>query len=211
MIAWLHQNFPIGKNYLVCQNHNDQINSFLAERLVAPFQSGRKHNLWGEAAKKLPLIGKQLGWIPNSLPAIFLSETVEQEIADAIATTENLLQPQPRHFDIARNMLSRFNLLNLAQQNPLHLSEGETKILWFLTQWLKKPEYLIIGYLPAGLSKRSIKDVINFLAEEQLSTNNTPTIILGYEPVQIDWCAALFSDQHWRIITAWPDQTNIVA
>ena len=85
MIEWLNQNFPVGKNYLVCQNDKEQINSLLMERLVAPFQTGRKHNLWGEAAEKLPQIGKRLGWVPNKLPAIFLTETVENEIDEELS------------------------------------------------------------------------------------------------------------------------------
>jgi len=198
MIEWLNQNFPVGKNYLVCQNDKEQINSLLMERLVAPFQTGRKHNLWGEAAEKLPQIGKRLGWVPNKLPAIFLTETVENEIGDALAVSNDYLQPAPEHLEVARELLNRFDLLHLAPRNPLFLSEGETKILWFLTQWVKKPIYLIIGYLPAGLSKQRISDVINFLSGEKQTCDNSPVIILGYQPDQADWCANLFSSNKWQ-------------
>lgn len=204
MIEWLYQNFPIGRNYLVCQNQKEQINSFLMERLVVPFHTGRKHNLWGEVAEKLPLIGKQLGWVPNKIPAIFLTETVENEIADALAAAENYLQPNHNHFKMARTLLNRFNLLNLAQQNPLFLSEGETKILWFLTQWVKKPAYLIIGYLPSCLSGQKIKDVFYFLNTESKVSNPYPVIILGYHPDQTDWCGELFSHEEWQVIPTLP-------
>jgi len=204
MIEWLDQNFPIDKNYLVCQNHKEQLNSFLMERLVEPFHSGRKHNLWGEVAERLPLIGKKLGWVPNKMPAIFLTETVENEIADALAASENYLQSTHNHFKIARNLLSRFNLLNLAQRNPLFLSEGETKIIWFLIQWVKKPTYLIIGYLPSSLSVQKVKDVFNFLNTERKTSNPYPVIILGYHPDRTDWCGELFSLREWQVIPSLP-------
>lgn len=205
MIEWLGQNFPIGKNYLVCQRDKEQINSFLMERLVAPFQTGRKHNLWGEVAKKLPQIGQQLGWVPNKLPGIFLTEKVENEIADAMAVTNNYLQPVPEHIDKARQLLKRFDLINLASRNPSFLSEGETRIVWLLTQWVKRPIYFIIGYLPPGLSRQRIKDVINFLDEETKNSDDTPAIILGYQPDQSDWCASLFSNEKWQTIPNWQE------
>jgi energy-coupling factor transporter ATP-binding protein EcfA2 len=211
MIDWLGQNFPVGKNYLVCQSHKEQINSFLMERLVVPFQTGRKHNLWGEVAKKLPQIGQKLGWVPNKVPAIFLTETVEDEIADAMAAASNCLQPVQEHIEKARELLNRFNLLNLAHRNPSFLSEGETKIVWLLTQWVKRPIYFIIGYLPSGLSRQRIKNVIDFLNDETKNSDNTPVIILGYQPDQTDWCTNLFSNEEWQIIPNWHEQTNLIA
>lgn len=198
MLEWLNQNFPIGKNYLVCQNDKEQINNFLMKQLVAPFQTGRKHNLWGVAARELPQIGRQLGWVPNKIPAIFLAETVENEIADALAAANDYLHPIAEHLEAARILLNRFDLLHLAQRNPLFLSEGETKIIWFLTQWVKQPTYLIIGYLPAGLSKQRIKDVLNFLGEEKQTNENSPVVIMGYQPNQADWCANLLSSNEWQ-------------
>ena len=113
MIEWLYQNFPIGKNYLVCQGHKEQINSFIEARLIAPFHAGRKHNLWGEFAARLPQIGKQVGWIPNKMPAIFLTETVEHEIADALAAAEDYLEPHDKHFQTARKLLGQFDFVHL--------------------------------------------------------------------------------------------------
>jgi energy-coupling factor transporter ATP-binding protein EcfA2 len=205
MIEWLDQNFPIGKNYLVCQDHKEQINSFIEARLVASFHAGRKHNLWGEIAARLPQIGKQVAWVPNKMPAIFLNETVEHEIADALAAAEAYLQPGDKHIETARKLLSQFDLLHLAQQNPFFLSEGETKMLWLLTQWVKKPVYLIIGYLPSGLSKQKIHSILSFIIEQKNRPDRNPAIILGYQPDQADWCANLISDKEWQIIPNWPE------
>jgi ABC-type molybdenum transport system ATPase subunit/photorepair protein PhrA len=205
MMAWLGENFPAGKNYLVGQNHKEQINSFLIERMVVPFQSGRKHRLWGIEAERLHQIGRKLGWVPNKIPGTFLSDTVENEIADAAAAAENYMQPLHQHLDIARNLLSRLNLLHLAQSHPLFLSEGETKILWFLTQWVKKMSYLIIGYLPSSLSISKVSELVNFMLEENGRLDSQPVIILGYEPSQIEWCQGLFSHQDWQVVSALPE------
>lgn len=205
MLAWLYQNFPISKNYLVRQDFSEQINSYLRQRLVAPFQSGRKHNLWGATAATLPQLGKQLGWVPNKIPAIFLSTTVEHEIADAGAAAENKLQPDDQHFEIARKLLNQFGIHHLAQHNPFYLSQGETKILWFITQWLKKPRYLIIGHLPSGLSEHNIHTILNFMMNQKPALDQSPTIILGYQPDQADWCARLFTETAWQSLAAWPD------
>lgn len=203
MITWLQQNFPPGKNYLVHQNDKEQINSFLADRIVMPFQIGRKHNLWGEIATKLPQIGKKLGWVPNKIPGTFLAETVERELADALAATESNFKPHTLHFENARNLLTQFNLLSISQQSPLSLSQGEMKLIWFLSQWVKKPEYLIIGYLPSGLSKTRIRNIIKFVTKKQDQTVNGPSVILGYQRSNTEWCNELFSDKNWRVIPHW--------
>jgi len=205
MMAWLTQNFPIGKNYLVAQQHKEQINTLLMEHLVAPFQAGRKHNLWGELAEQLPQIGKRLGWVPTKIPALFLTDTVENEIADAAATAENLLQPSGRHFEIANFLLNRLNLMYLAQRHPLFLSDGETKIVWLLTQWVKQPDYLVIGYLPSSLFASKVNELIKFMLEETSRMPSHPVIILGYQTDQIDWCQQLFSHHDWQVVLNLPD------
>jgi len=206
MIGWLRNNFPVGHHYLVQQEQKEQINAILTEQLVSPFQSGRKHNLWGAAAKKLPLIGKKLGWVPNKIPATFLNGTVEAEIADAVGAAENYFEPLPRHFQLAQQLLSRFDLSHLAAQNPLFLSEGETKILWFLTQWVKKPEYLVIGYLPAALSTYRITEMVNFIIDQE---SNSPTLVLGFQPDDAGWYAPLLSHSDWKIISERSWHSNL--
>lgn len=203
MIDWFYRNFPAGKNYLVCQTESEQINSFLMQRLVAPFQAGRKHNLWGKLAKGLPLIGRKIGWVPNKLPVTFLNETVELEIADADAARQNLLKPEKENVECARELLQILKLTELAPCNPFFLSEGETKMIWLLTQWAKQPEYLIIGYLPSSLSARSTRNMIQFFLEQKMKNDSHPVIILGYLADQTDWCRELLSHEDWIVTKQW--------
>ena len=204
MIESLLNNFPAGKNYLVCQEYSEQINSFLFEKLVSPFQHRHRQNLWGSAAKNLPLLGRNIGWIPNKIPATFLSETVESEIAEACSVQENILQPEKKHFIATRKLLDQFNLTELSGRNPFFLSEGETKMVWFFTQWMKQPDYLIIGYLPSGLSKPRIQNVLDFFVEQEEESTRHPVIILGYIAHQRDWCASLLEQKNWENISHCP-------
>ena len=93
---------------------------------------------------------------------------------------------------------------------PLFLSEGEAKILWFLTQWVKQSKYLIIGYLPASLSNQRIKDFINFFNEEKQISKKSPVIILGYQSDQTDWCTNLLSNKQWQVISSWTGKINSI-
>ncbi len=210
MMSWLAENFPAGKNYLVCQNDKEQLNLFVTEHLLTPFQTGRKQNLWGAEAEKLPQIGRKLGWVPNKIPATFLTDTVENEIADAAAAAENCMQALQQHLDSSRNLLHRLNLLHLAQQHPLSLSEGETKMLWFLTQWVKKINYMIIGYLPSSLSATRVNELVNFILEKTNRIDACPVMILGYEANQIEWCKDLLSRLDWQVISSLPEYKKAI-
>lgn len=205
MIEWLSKNFPLGSNYLVCQTHSEQINQLIADRLITPFQHGRKHILWGQIAEQLPLVGKRLGWVPNKIGLSFLNETVELELADAFAVQENIFQPEARHNNQARDLLKQFRLTELKDQNPFSLSEGETKLLWFLTQWIKQPEYFVVGYLPTSLSNQRIQLIIDFLLDKANEGIKHQVIILGYHSSQAEWFKPLRSNSDWNIVTRLPD------
>ncbi len=204
MINWLTQNFDIGRNYLVAQQHSEQINALLAERLVAPFQIGRKHNLWGELARQLPAIGRRLGWVPNQLPALFLNRTVLEEIADAAAAAEQLIEPMEHHFEQANQLLAKLHLEPLVHRSPLSLSEGETKIVWLLTQWIKSPDFLIIGYLPANLFASKVVELIDFISDFSNRQPGPKTVLLGYQAEQIDWCERLLARSDWHKLDSLP-------
>lgn len=209
MINWLHRHFPAGKNYLVSQTEKEQINSLLTARLVTPLQQGRKHNLWGKVAEKLPFIGKKLGWVPNRIPGTFLTSTVELEIADALAAAASLVMPLDRHLELAAKLLDKLDLSYLSGQNPLSLSQGETKLTWLLTQWVKQPEYLIIGYLPTSLSSRRVQLVLDFIHDSSQQTRSNLTIILGFQRDHTKWCSSLFSHANWQVIPTLPHfETN---
>jgi energy-coupling factor transporter ATP-binding protein EcfA2 len=205
MIEWLSKNFPRGSNYLVCQTHSEQINQWIANHLILPFQHGRKHILWGKIAEQLPLVGKRLGWVPNKIGLSFLNETVALELADAFAVQENIFQPEARHCNQARDLLNQFKLAELSDQNPFSLSEGETKLLWFLTQWIKQPEYFVVGYLPTSLSNQRIEFIIDFLLDKANERTRHSVIILGYHSSQTEWYKSLRSRLDWSIVSRLPD------
>ncbi len=197
MMNWLTQHFEIGRNYLIAQQHREQLNTLIFERLVAPFQIGRKQHLWGELARQLPAIGRRLGWVPNQIQALFLNRTVEEEIADAAGAAERLLRPQQRHLELAIHLLDQLRLSHLAHRPPLSLSEGETKIVWLLTQWVKSADYLVIGDLPANLFAPKVAELTDFILAPSNRRFGPKTIILGYQPDQIDWCRHILARSDW--------------
>jgi len=204
MIEWLRHEFPRPFHYLVALRDTEEINRFLESRLVQPFQQGRKQKLWGREAQDLPIIGRRTGWVPNASVGAFLNETVEMEIADAFAASENYAASASRFLPEARSLLQRFDLSSLSQQNPYFLSEGESKLLWLLTQWAKQPEFLIIGYLPANLSQHRLAQVVDFLFETRAGSTMTPTCVLGFVPDSAEWCLSLNGSRDWKIVDAWP-------
>ena len=204
MIEWLHDNFPHGSNYLIEQEDAEQINNCMSRQLVLPAYVGRKHGLWGEAAQRLSSIGNIIGWVPNKLLTTFFADSVEMEIADACAAREGLLQSNKYHLDQTQEILAHFNFLHFAQRNPYFLSEGETKLLWFLTQWVKQSEYMIIGHLPSSLSKKRTDDVVNFILKSESNFESSTTIILGFVVHQRDWFTTLLKDSKWKISQMLP-------
>ena len=124
------------------------------------------------------------------------------EIAEAFAAKQKLVQSNSLHLESGHKLLAQFDLLYLAQRNPYTLSEGETKLIWFLMQWAKQPLYLVIGYLPLSLSKKRTKDVVDFLKQALEYGNNKFTVILGYLPAQAGWLRELLTSQRWTNILA---------
>ncbi|MDZ7264396.1 MAG: hypothetical protein ONB16_07415 [candidate division KSB1 bacterium] len=201
MIKDISHNFPATHHYLICQADAEQINLHLMQKLVQPFHKGRKHSLWSATARQLPDLGRQIGWVPNKLPGTFLSETVVMEIADAYAAPRNSLKALPEHIRRAEDLLQRLQLSELAQRNPFSLSEGETKLVWLLTQWAKKPDYLIIGYLPTSLSPPNISRVLDFLMDDHSSSGRQPVLIFGCLANHMEWCRPLLECGDWEVIT----------
>jgi ABC-type molybdenum transport system ATPase subunit/photorepair protein PhrA len=187
MKEWLQKKFPHGYNYFVAQQDAEQINQYMSRRLFLPTYDRSKQSLWGESARNLSAMGSKIGWVPNKLLAAFLAETVEMEIAEACAASEGLLQSKKKHVDYARELLAQLNLLQVAQKNPYTLSEGEVKLLWFITQWVKQPEYLIIGHLPSSLSIRRTHELLDFIWTSINNSKINKTIILGYVVCQKHW------------------------
>ncbi len=204
MLELLRKNFTGSQHYLISQTDAEEINRFVGKSLLQPFEQRRRQGLWGAAAKKLPEMGRKIGWVPNAMVATFLNGTAELEIADSCAAADNLAQPRAKHLQIARTLMHKFNMNHLANQNPFLLSEGEAKLLWFLTQWVKRPEYLIVGYLPTNLSRRRIERLIEFLLRKTEGTGYCPTLVMGYLNESSQWCAPLLESHVWKKLNSWP-------
>ena len=204
MIDWLYKNILRGSNYLVEQKDAEQINDYVSKQLIRPFYIGRKQSLWGETADKLSISGKKIGWVPNKLPASFLADTVESEIADAFAAQEGMLQSDKKHCNQAREIMQQLNISHLGQYRPYYLSDGEKKLLWFITQWVKQPEYLIVGHLPSSLSKTRTDELLDFLIQSETESKNNITMVLGYIAQQNSWCSKLQTNEKWKIIHKLP-------
>ena len=198
MFAYLSKHFPRSHHYLVEERRQDDIDNFFIEKLFDPFGKGSKHTIWGEQAREFSIIGSRLGWVPDHVPVVFFRETVEHEIADALASKQNRLVGEENEIEQARFLLEQIGISDLSGQNPYFLSQGETKLVWFLSQWAKLPDYLVISYLPAGLSQQRINRLLAFLLNSEKMADflkvSSPTFVLGYLDHDKRWYENLISE-----------------
>ncbi|MCI0496120.1 hypothetical protein L0Z72_14030 [candidate division KSB1 bacterium] len=208
MLNQLRTHFPEGRHYLVFQRHEDEINSYFEQALYTRFQFLHKNELWSKASEQLPHWGRLIGWVPDHFQLLFLSESVEMEIAEAIALKKNQFTVGLAEIEAANLLLTKLKIAHLAKRNPFFLSQGETKMLWLLCQWAKFPEHLIIGNLPAHLSQQRLPLVFDFLtASDQLAQElgfHGPTIILGCEHSQHECYSPLLEHITWEVRDQWP-------
>ena len=210
MLNFLAEHFPPQFNYLVRQQIGGEIDSFFKAALYYRTESVHKKELWGKMSQRIPHWGKQLGWVPDHLPLLFLSETVELEIAEAFCSQYGRLNANEGDLSIARSLLTALKLSELSDRNPYFLSEGETKLVWLLSQWAKQPQYLIASNLPTSLSAHRLKTVIEFLtSSEKISTtignSNPPILILGCLENQNQWFDGLLLNPKWKLVAKWPE------
>ena len=209
MLNCLKKYFPPNAHYLILQKSQDEINSYFLGALFAGTQFMHKKDLWGKASEKIPQWGKQLGWVPDHFSLVFLSETVELEIAEALALKHSKYTTSKKELSIARSLLNKLGISELKDRNPFFLSEGETKMVWLLSQWAKLPQYLIIGNLPLSLSKNKLDKVLHFLLNSNNIANKMgfvgPTIILGCHGEKNNWYHELLSEPTWQLKTTWTE------
>ena len=198
MIENLRSNFPRGRHYLVRQKEPGEIDAIMRQGLFAQLQRGRKRNLWGELAGQLPEWGRRIGWVPDNFPLVFFSETVIGEIAGAMAAVDNRIVPTRRELRRAAVLLRQLGLADLSRRNPFQLSQGETKLMWFLCQWAKSPEYLVIGHAPTSLSVRRVAHLVEFLREASKAATSEimPTLVLGYTAGDRTWYQDLLTGNY---------------
>ena len=203
MIDYLKNHFPGGVHYLIRQSGPGAIDGSFKRQIFDPAQKAARHKIWGQG-QNVTEIGRLLGWVPDHFPLIFFSDTVIQEIANSMASRENRVNGNKEEKDRAGFLLDRLGLSHLAERQPYLLSEGETKAVWFLCQWVKGPEYLIIGHLPSVLSERSQESILAFLEDsESLVVTmgfQPPTFILGYLKTDRQWYGRLLSDDKWQLV-----------
>jgi len=203
MIHYLKSHFPRGYHYLIRQSEPGEIDGSLKSRIFDPAQKAERHNIWGQV-QNVSEIGRRLGWVPDHFPLIFFSDTVVQEIANSMASRDNRVNGNEEEKDSAGFLLDRLGLSHLADRQPYFLSEGETKAVWFLCQWVKGPEYLIIGHLPSVLSERSQESILSFLEDSESLARTRgflpSTLILGYLKSDRPWYGRLLSDEKWQLV-----------
>jgi ABC-type molybdenum transport system ATPase subunit/photorepair protein PhrA len=176
------------------------MDTIVSRRLFSSLQRGRKRNLWGELAGQLPEWGRKIGWVPDNFPFVFFSGTVAGEIAGAAAAVDNKIGLVRGGLRRAAILLRQMELTNLSRRNPFQLSQGESKLVWFLCQWAKSPDYLVIGHVPTSLSARRVADLVTFLkSASRLATAASatfPTLILGYTTGDLQWYQDLLTDDY---------------
>ena len=198
MIDSLYRNFPRGRHYLVHQQEPGEIDTIISRGLFTQLQRGRKRNLWGELAGQLPEWGRKIGWVPDNFPLVFFSETVTGEIAGTMAASNNRIGTPRDELRRAAVLLRQMELTDLSRRNPFQLSQGETKLVWFLCQWAKSPEYLVIGHLPTSLSARRVAHLVGFLkkASTAAAGDAMPTLVLGYTAGDQRWYQDLLTEDY---------------
>ena len=209
MLNFLIKHFPANANYLIVQKTQDEINSFFTEILFNRTQFSHKKDIWGKTSEMLPQWGKQLGWVPDHFALLFLSETVELEIAESLSLKYGKLVANQKDITIARSLLNKLGIPELSSRNPFFLSEGETKLVWLLIQWAKLPQYLIVGNLPTSLSNTRFNIVMDFLINsneyaQEIGFDESPVIILGCQNKGENWCQKIISSSDWQLLNSWP-------
>ena len=201
IIDYLTSHLPAGRNYLVAEGTRGEIDQFLLKELYGDEKDSSRHGIWNERERSVSEIGKRIGWVPTNIPLVFFTDNVLEEIASASAVRRNEITPHTEDYDVARILLQHVDLLSLAQRQPHFLSEGETKIIWFLCQRAKAPEYLIIGDLPAAFSENRTAKLVDVLLRSDDICNSVeimcPTFVLGYSPERADWTKPLQKNTQW--------------
>lgn len=197
--------FPKGSNYLILSNDLLKVNSYFMNQIYIQTSSIHKKEIWGEKSRLTTQYGKEIGWVPDQFDHIFFADTVRGEIAEALINRNNELIPEEADFLEADNLIAELKIEHLSQSNPFFLSEGETKLLWFISQFAKAPQYMIITNLTAGLSRARVLLVIDFILKSlsigKIGRIMSPTYIIGLSPKDHDFITMLQQIGHWHILS----------
>ncbi len=204
LLDFLAHHFRPAGNYFVQQKNENQIEKALAGCLQFPGQNRERIKMNRKARRELDVLNRKIGWVPDSLPRIFLADTVELEIAEALAARDNLLFAEKQHCDEALALLTEFQVLPLAGKNPFYLSAGESKLIWLLTQLAKQPEYLIIGNLSLNLSRSRIEQLLEYFEKLPTNVHGQLSIILGLSrSFSQDNLLKKITQRKWKLTEKW--------
>ena len=202
----LNHHFSSGL-FLVKENVPGEIEQYLTAILFDPINQTSRHGIWGAEAQTISEIGKWLGWLPSQVPLLFFADTVVQEIANSFAAVNRKAAGSDRQRKKADQILKELDLAHLRKRNPYTLSLGESKIIWFINQWAKQPEYLIVSDFKAGLSNllqnRLVQFIQNMMKVSQ-KTGKMKAVILGVHPKAKLWAQNLEKDG-WQVLQGFLD------
>lgn len=202
-LSLIEETFSRRFHYLLRQKTGQEITDFFRETLYMPFLSGHKKTMWGSFSKTLPKIGRKIGWVPDGIPLIFFNQTVHSEIAESSSISRGQIQAADADFQFATELLTLFELADIAYRNPFFLSGGETKIVWFITQWAKRPAFLFISSSGQSLSRYRTNQLLHFLKESDSLAEyfgfHGPTIVLGITQSESDQYQDLLSNNKWLV------------
>ena len=204
MIELLRRHFPPEHHYFARQRLPDAIDRFCRRMLYEPIVSGPRHSLWSPATAAVSRLGSLIGWVPESLPAVFFFESVRMELAACFAAAENRVYGGDTHIAAADRLLEAAGITRLAPSQPYSLSDGETKLVRFLGQLAKAPEYLIMSNPERGLSDGSLERLAAVISLETVSASagsGFPVFILGCPAGEPGRLQSLLSPPRWRTVT----------
>ncbi len=203
VLAHLQQAFPAPHHYGVIQRHSLEIDQFmdsLFPELYSPSSPNRSISMdYSEAHSTV-------GWVFQLEQPIFLTTSVQDEIATSFCALNNSLKVTGEAKRKALELLTYFNLMYVAERNPFILSQGETKIVWLICQWIKASSYLVISNLQADLSVQHQQTLWSFLMNSQTYAKSfkikQPQLIVGFNKLP-KWIHPNSVDSDWQFINQW--------
>ena len=213
MLKILREHFPSGIHYLVRETEHDEIDRVLKQLLRYPETETSHRRSWNPASDDLDRIGRRLGWVPHTLPLSFFFETVRDEVASGFMAGRTSVEGDPNTAEHAHRLIRRMGLTHLESRHPFSLSSGETRLVWFLCQWAKTPEYMVIENGYSGLSPDYRNHLRSFIDCEICTNDPTsqscPTFIVGEPETAAEWLKDLRSKPRWKTVDTFPIQLQI--
>ncbi len=197
---------PEGVSLLLEQHRPGLLDGWCEKLLSQPLP---RHSLWSEPARRLERIGGLAGWVPDHFPLFFFNERVLEETAAALSARRGQVRTETADRDRAAALLAELDIMHLGERSPYTLSQGETKLVWFLVQYAKAPRWLLLDHLPSGLSPAWQEKLIGFIRNRIMAADTPPVSwVLGALPGE-EWYEPLLAAGNWRRIT-WESAQKIL-